>query len=55
MIGCASFVLLRAFVPTVAYADVAGMVLIFTGRALAIHQHLQMPVWLTAQGAESPL
>jgi uncharacterized membrane protein YeiH len=55
MIGCASFVLLRAFVPTFAYADVAGMVLIFTGRALAIHQHLQMPVWLTAQDAESAL
>ena len=51
MIGCASFVLLRATLPGFAYADVIGIALIFAGRALAIHQHLQMPLWLTAQDA----
>jgi hypothetical protein len=28
---------------------VFGIALIFAGRAIAIHQHLQMPSWLTAQ------
>ena len=51
LFGCAAFVALRAGVPTFAYADAVGIALIFAGRALAIHQHLQMPLWLTAQDA----
>jgi uncharacterized membrane protein YeiH len=51
VVGCAMFVLLRALVPAFLYADAAGMALIFAVRALAIHQHLQMPLWLTAQDA----
>jgi uncharacterized membrane protein YeiH len=51
MLGCAAFVILRTSVPTFAYADVVSMALIFAVRALAIHQHLQMPLWLTAQDA----
>jgi uncharacterized membrane protein YeiH len=48
MIGCATFVMLRAYLPAFPYADVLGIALIFAGRAVAIHQHLQMPMWLTA-------
>ena len=51
MVGCAVFVLLLALVPAFAYPDVAGIALIFAVRALAIHQHLQMPLWLNAQDA----
>ena len=49
--GCSIFVMLRTLVPAFANADVVGMALIFAIRALAIHQHLQMPRWLTAQDA----
>ncbi len=52
LLGCAAFVLLRYAVPGFARADLVAMALIFTGRALAIHHHLQMPVWLTAQDAD---
>ena len=51
LVGCAMFVLLRALVPAFPYSEVVGMALIFAVRALAIHQHLQMPLWLTAQDA----
>jgi uncharacterized membrane protein YeiH len=51
VVGCAMFVLLRAFVPAFPYTEVVAMALIFAVRALAIHQHLQMPLWLTAQDA----
>jgi hypothetical protein len=44
-------VLLRAFVPAFPYTEVVAMALIFAVRALAIHQHQQMPLWLTAQDA----
>ena len=47
--GCMLFVLLRTYLPAFHYPDVAGMILIFSVRAIAIHQHLQMPVWLTAR------
>ena len=49
MAGCVLFVLLRLSPPTSRNADLAGIVLIFTLRAVAIHWHLQMPAWLTAQ------
>lgn len=52
LFGCAAFVLLRLAAPDFARPDLVGMGLIFTGRALAIHYHLQMPVWLTAQDAD---
>ena len=51
LFGCAVFVALRTGVPAFVYADAVGIALIFAGRALAIHQHLQMPLWLTAQDA----
>jgi uncharacterized membrane protein YeiH len=49
MAGCMLFVVLRLSPPTFRNADLAGIVLIFTLRAVAIHWHLQMPAWLTAQ------
>jgi uncharacterized membrane protein YeiH len=49
MAGCVLFALLRLSPPTSRNADLAGIVLIFTLRAVAIHWHLQMPAWLTAQ------
>jgi hypothetical protein len=52
MIGCASFVMLRAAVPAFLYANLIGIALIFAGRAVAIHQHLQMPAWLTEKDAQ---
>ena len=51
VVGCAMFVLLRAFVPAFPYTEVVAMAVIFAVRALAIHQHLQMPLWLTAHDA----
>ena len=51
MLGCAVFVMLRDVAPTFPYAPLVGMGLIVTGRALAIHYHWQMPLWLTAQDA----
>ena len=53
LVGCMLFVLLRQFVPQFGWPDVAGIVTIFGIRAIAIHQHLQMPGWLTAQDGES--
>ena len=52
LVGCVLFVLLRAYVPAFGWPDLAGMVVIFVIRALAIHQHLQMPGWLTAQDGD---
>jgi uncharacterized membrane protein YeiH len=51
MLGCVAFVLMRAFAPGFTHAASVGMALIFALRALAIHFHLQMPLWLTAQDA----
>ena len=45
--GCTVFVLLRGFAPEFPYAGAAGSLVIFGIRALAIHQHLEMPTWLT--------
>jgi uncharacterized membrane protein YeiH len=50
--GCMLFVLLRTYVPQFDWPDLAGIVVIFGIRALAIHRHLQMPGWLTAQDGE---
>jgi uncharacterized membrane protein YeiH len=47
--GCILFVALRRYLPAFAYPDLAGIVLIFGMRAVAIRQHLQMPGWLTAR------
>ena len=47
--GCALFVLSRDLLPAFRNADLAGMVTIFALRAVAIHWHLHMPVWLTAK------
>ena len=49
--GCMLFVLLRSYVPAYRNADLAGIILIFTLRAVAIRWHLQMPTWLTAPDA----
>jgi uncharacterized membrane protein YeiH len=45
--GCILFVTLRTAAPQFPYADLAGIATIFGFRAVAIHQHLQMPLWLT--------
>lgn len=50
--GCVLFVMLRKYVPQFDWPDVAGIVVIFGIRAIAIHRHLQMPRWLTAQDGE---
>jgi uncharacterized membrane protein YeiH len=47
LLGCAVFVALRSFAAGFSYAGVAGFAVIFGVRALAIHLHLEMPVWLT--------
>ena len=47
--GCVLFVLLRGYAPAFRNADLAGIVTIFVIRAVAIHQHLHMPAWLTSQ------
>ena len=47
--GCMLFVGLRAYVPEFRNADLAGIAVIFALRGVAIHWHLQMPGWLTAQ------
>src|SRR5688572_21522872 len=47
--GCMLLVTLRSGVPGFGYRDLAAMALIFVFRAVAIHQHLHMPSWLTAQ------
>ena len=51
MLGCAVFVMLRDVAPAFSYSPLVGMGLIVAGRALAIHYHWQMPLWLTAQDA----
>jgi uncharacterized membrane protein YeiH len=50
--GCMLFVLLRTYVPQFDWPDLAGILVIVGIRALAIHRHLQMPGWLTAQDGE---
>jgi uncharacterized membrane protein YeiH len=50
--GCVLFVVLRTYVPQFDWPDLAGILVIFGIRAIAIHRHLQMPGWLTAQDAE---
>ena len=45
--GCTVFVLCRTTIPEFAYATSLGVAVIFALRALAIHEHLEMPVWLT--------
>jgi uncharacterized membrane protein YeiH len=47
LFGCSVFVLCRSYVPEFAYASTLGIAAIFIFRAIAIHRHLQMPVWLT--------
>jgi uncharacterized membrane protein YeiH len=47
LIGCTLFVVLRRYVPEFSNAWLAGALVIFTLRALAIHFHVQMPGWLT--------
>jgi hypothetical protein len=46
--------MLRHFLPGSPYASIVGFAVIFGLRALAIHLHLEMPVWLThrEEGAE---
>jgi len=47
LLGCLVFVLLRSAAPAFPYAGAIGFTIIFGVRALAIHRHLEMPVWLT--------
>lgn len=48
--GCIFFVAVRTAAPAFAYPALTASALIFAFRAIAIHQHLQMPAWLTAPG-----
>lgn len=52
LFGCGVFVTLRHLEPGLPHADVVGMTVILAGRGLAIHQHLQMPAWLTSQDVD---
>jgi uncharacterized membrane protein YeiH len=45
--GCTVFVLLRDHAPAFPYAGATGSAVIFVLRAVALHQHLEMPIWLT--------
>ncbi len=47
LLGCIVFVFLRSSVPDFPYSGVVGFAIIFGLRAFAIHQHLEMPAWLT--------
>ena len=47
LLGCVAFVFLRSAAPAFPYAGAIGFTIIFGVRALAIHRHLEMPVWLT--------
>jgi len=47
LFGCTAFVAAERFPTTLGYAETAGIAIIFGLRALAIHQHLEMPEWLT--------
>jgi uncharacterized membrane protein YeiH len=47
LLGCIAFVVLQTAAPSFPYAPAAGFSIIFGVRALAIHRHLEMPVWLT--------
>ena len=47
--GCILYVTLRQVAPGLTNAGWIGVATIFVLRAVAIHQHLQMPVWLTAR------
>ena len=47
LIGCTVFVLLRAAGLSFPLAGSVGFAVIFGLRALALHQHLEMPTWLT--------
>ncbi len=49
LIGCTVFVLLQHVVPTWPWAAPVGFAVIFGLRGLAIHQHLEMPAWLTSR------
>lgn len=47
LLGCTAYVMLRHFAPHYPYTSIVGFAVIFGVRALAIHFHLEMPVWLT--------
>ena len=47
LLGCTAFVVLQLIPAASGYAETAGVAIIFGVRALAIHQHLEMPEWLT--------
>ncbi len=52
LLGCIVFVALRSFTPQFPYAGLIGSAIVFGVRALAVHQHLEMPGWLTHQEDE---
>jgi len=47
LLGCTAFVAAQWIPEARGYAEAAGVAVIFGVRALAIHQHLEMPEWLT--------
>jgi uncharacterized membrane protein YeiH len=52
LLGCTVFVALRSLTPQLPYSGLVGFAMIFGLRALAVHQHLEMPGWLTHQQDE---
>ena len=52
LLGCIVFVALRSLTPQFPYSGLVGFAMIFGLRALAVHQHLEMPGWLTHQQDE---
>jgi uncharacterized membrane protein YeiH len=51
LLGCTLFVLVRDFMPEY-LTEVLALIAIFGVRALAIHRHLEMPLWLTRDGMQ---
>jgi uncharacterized membrane protein YeiH len=47
LLGCTVFVGLDRIPAAAGYAESAGVAIIFGVRAVALHQHLEMPEWLT--------
>ena len=47
LIGCIVFVIIRTSLPDFPFAAAIAATIIFGVRAVAIHRHLEMPMWLT--------
>jgi uncharacterized membrane protein YeiH len=53
LLGCTLYVLLRHLTANSAFGELLAVTLIAVLRAIAIHQHLEMPDWLTSRDETS--